>query len=291
MGTEMWRLNDGSLGTNTGTSHKKIEANRQNAQSSTGPKTREGKKTVSLNAIEHGLLAKDVVITAGDRKEDQAEFDALLAELRDYYMLVGVEEDLLIQEIASSYWRSARALRCERGELTLWPTIGEVRSLIELENSIRALRTYDEVRYELFGSSLGLEYVIQKLQEARKEVEYSRALSPETSKWLYQHVGGSWEGHSSKQALLAALDAKTTELSARKVMIEEIELRQKDVRLDSSAIPSMEALNRITRYETTNVRHRERVMQILERFQSQRKQSQKAIPGAGDDGEGGPQNG
>jgi hypothetical protein len=66
-------------------------------------------------------------------------------------------------------------------------------------------------------------------------------------------------------------------------MIEESEL-------DSSSIPRIETINRITRYETTNVRHRERVMQMLERCQSQRKQNQKSVPGAGDDDGEEPQN-
>jgi hypothetical protein len=280
MRTEMPPMNEGSLGANAGTtSAKKIEANRQNAQSSTGPKTLEGKKTVSRNARTHGLLAKDVVITTGDRKEDQAEFDAMLAGLRDNYKPIGIAEDLLVQELAVSYWRSARALRCEKGELS----IREVRPLTELELSMIALQADDEARYELLRNSRGLQYVIQKVQEVRQEMEHSGGISWDTSQWLSRHLGGSWDAVSTKQAFLAALDAKTAELRARKVMIEENEL-------DFSSIPRIETLNRITRYETTNVRHRERVMQMLERCQSQRKQNQESVPVADDDDGEEPQN-
>jgi hypothetical protein len=45
------------------TSPQKIEANQSNSQLSPGPKSAQGKKTSSLNALKHGLLAKDVVIT------------------------------------------------------------------------------------------------------------------------------------------------------------------------------------------------------------------------------------
>jgi len=38
-------------------STKRNEANRRNAQKSTGPKTAEGKAVVSQNATRHGLLA------------------------------------------------------------------------------------------------------------------------------------------------------------------------------------------------------------------------------------------
>ena len=71
---------DGNAGT---TSQKKIEANRQNARLSSGPTSVEGKKTSSRNAAKHGLLTKDIVITARGNKEDQAEFDELLDELRE----------------------------------------------------------------------------------------------------------------------------------------------------------------------------------------------------------------
>ena len=52
------------------TSEKKIEANRRNALRSTGPTTDKGKTAASRNAIKHGLLAREVVITAGDGEEN-----------------------------------------------------------------------------------------------------------------------------------------------------------------------------------------------------------------------------
>jgi hypothetical protein len=53
------------------TSPQKIEANQSKSQLSPGPKSAQGKKTSSLNALKHGLLAKDVVITNRAGKEDQ----------------------------------------------------------------------------------------------------------------------------------------------------------------------------------------------------------------------------
>ncbi len=63
------------------TTQAKTQANRLNAQKSTGPKTPQGKTAVAQNALNHGLSARrDVVIT-----ENQTDFDlhrdALLAEL------------------------------------------------------------------------------------------------------------------------------------------------------------------------------------------------------------------
>ena|SRR2546425_24097 len=62
-----------------------IEANRQNARRSTGPRTPEGKRKSSTNAIKHGLSAQNIVVPRGDCRESAAEFVAFRAEL--YKML------------------------------------------------------------------------------------------------------------------------------------------------------------------------------------------------------------
>ena len=47
-------------------SSKRIEANRRNAQKSTGPRTTEGKDRVRLNALKHGLTASTAVLPGED---------------------------------------------------------------------------------------------------------------------------------------------------------------------------------------------------------------------------------
>ena len=44
------------------TTRKQIEANRRNSRKSTGPSTRAGKADSKMNAIKHGLLAKQIVV-------------------------------------------------------------------------------------------------------------------------------------------------------------------------------------------------------------------------------------
>jgi hypothetical protein len=51
------------------TSQRKIEANRKNATRSTGPRTPEGKKKVSLNAVKHGLTATTLVVLPHEDEE------------------------------------------------------------------------------------------------------------------------------------------------------------------------------------------------------------------------------
>ena len=98
-------------------SERKILANRKNALRSTGPKTERGKRLVSRNAITHGILAREVVIGAGDGEESREEFQAFTASLREHYEPVGPIEGMLVEKIAVSLWRLARTIRAENGEI------------------------------------------------------------------------------------------------------------------------------------------------------------------------------
>ncbi len=94
---------------------KQIAANRRNAAHSTGPRTEEGKQIVSQNALKHGLLAREVVVSVGDGAENRQEFDAMLLDLKDYFAPQGVLEEILVEKIAVAYWRLRRAHRFEVG--------------------------------------------------------------------------------------------------------------------------------------------------------------------------------
>jgi ferritin-like metal-binding protein YciE len=108
-----------------------IQANRSNAQESTGPRTAEGKATASHNAVKHGLLAEQVVIHG----EDPAQFDlyreGMLAELGPQ----GAVEEMLAERAVSLAWRLRRAERLQSAvfatvyrenadDIVLWPRHG-----------------------------------------------------------------------------------------------------------------------------------------------------------------------
>jgi len=82
-----------------------INANRENAQRSTGPVTAEGKAVVSQNALKHGLFAvRDVVPT-----ENQQDFDSMQEQMLADLAPVGAMESLLAQRAVSLAWRLKRA--------------------------------------------------------------------------------------------------------------------------------------------------------------------------------------
>lgn len=98
-------------------SEKQKQANKKNAKLSSGPKTPAGKSKVAKNAIQHGIFTKELVINAGDGKEDLDDYKALLDGLMADLLPQGIMESLLVEKIAVNYWRLRRLVRYETGEL------------------------------------------------------------------------------------------------------------------------------------------------------------------------------
>jgi hypothetical protein len=86
-------------------SDRQIEANRRNAQKSTGPRTIAGKARVSKNAMKHGLTAAQHLVFAD---EDPGEFvafeDAIFDELDPRTALEGA----CVRRIVGLHWRLRR---------------------------------------------------------------------------------------------------------------------------------------------------------------------------------------
>src|SRR6266702_3119555 len=86
-----------------------IEANRQNAQHSTGPSTPEGRAAVRLNGLKHGLCAETIVVPG----EDPAEFEAMLEAYRAEYQPATPSAEFLVRQVAMADWRLLRLHRIE----------------------------------------------------------------------------------------------------------------------------------------------------------------------------------
>ena len=93
------------------TTLKQIEANRRNAQSSTGPRTEAGKERSSRNAVRHGLTAETVIEPLEDAEDYQAFEEAVAA---GFDAETAVERELILR-LASLLWRLRRATSIETG--------------------------------------------------------------------------------------------------------------------------------------------------------------------------------
>lgn len=92
-----------------------LDANRNNAKSSTGPVTSEGKSVVAQNATRHGLLSSRLFLV----DENPAEFAALLGDLFDALHPVGALECTLVERIAVGFWRQRRLVSAETASIGL----------------------------------------------------------------------------------------------------------------------------------------------------------------------------
>jgi hypothetical protein len=93
------------------TSFRQINANRRNAQKSTGPKTESGKQRAAQNAVRHGLTA-ETVLTLLEDPDDYHAFEMAVAA--DFDPESAVERELVLQ-LASLLWRLRRATSIETG--------------------------------------------------------------------------------------------------------------------------------------------------------------------------------
>jgi len=82
-------------------SSRQIEANRRNAQQSTGPRTPEGRAAVRNNAVTHALTAQNAVVP----DESKEEFDEFFAAFEAEYQPAGPTETLLLTQMAMDAWR------------------------------------------------------------------------------------------------------------------------------------------------------------------------------------------
>ena len=88
-----------------------IDANRRNAQKSTGPTTPEGRAAVLHNALKHGLTSE--VLIPSD--EDQPDFDRLCEAFETEFQPIGPIEESLLENLVAAKWRLGRARKEETG--------------------------------------------------------------------------------------------------------------------------------------------------------------------------------
>ena len=113
-----------------GTTQKQIEANRLNAQLSSGPKTELGKARVALNALRHGLTGQVAMMTP----EDREAFESHLAEYLKIHKPADKAERDLTVAIAEDQWRLMTARAVERNIYAVGHT----------KNAVIAAATFDE---------------------------------------------------------------------------------------------------------------------------------------------------
>ena len=92
-------------------SEAQLAANRANSQSSTGPKTEQGKLASSHNALKTGLTGRTIVLPT----DDVAAYQSLVALINRKFNPANEIEQHLTQTIADTEWRLLRIPTLESG--------------------------------------------------------------------------------------------------------------------------------------------------------------------------------
>lgn len=296
-----------------GKNQVKTETNRRNALKSTGPRTARGKEIVRRNAMKHGLLSREVVIDAGEGKENAAEFKQLLAQLQIDLCPVGIVEEMLVEKIAVSYWRLRRALRCEVGlirsrlDSISWKTAFR---LMDQFNAARKSMLLDESTESLSRTSFGTRFIIGFLDEVKNEFEAVGTLSDETIARVFGRFGhesndfgftlllfynlaigklkpDEADTNSSdkipdpgrcKRAFVELIDEKIDFYKEMQKTWDQLEDLEGEATQLSLSLPQAEAADKLLRYETSIEKQFYRALHELMRIQSARRGEKPPAP-------------
>jgi len=151
------------------TSAARIAANRANARRSTGPRSADGKRRSSMNALAHGVYAEMRVVTDEDRATHDAVLDAVLDEFRP----VGRYETGLARRLAFLWWQLGRALEAETRLLELVRREGAENAFRATLREIRALDRVGRLEFKLQDAIERVEHLLARRQALRKRMRGS----------------------------------------------------------------------------------------------------------------------
>ena len=261
-----------------------IEANRNNALRSTGPKTPAGKAASSVNATKYGILARQLIIQGQNFQESAEEFQNFWTENHQHLAPVGPLEEMLVDQIVAINWRMRRVRAAESAEIALsvdagcrhrsrkpdpdaeteeWPHPDRYmqKDLLELREKIEQ------------GGDLTMEAVDKIADDA--DGDYQSIVKGLDS--LHAQISENPDGldpaalrERNRQTILNTLDEELKKLSEQmSARVRNKQLEEQSQR-NSDFIPRADIMEKILRYDTTLERQLFRAMEQLERLQTRR---------------------
>ena len=149
-----------------------IDANRINAQKSTGPRTPEGKAKSRRNGLLHGLTAKTCMLDG----EDPAALLGIHDELSEKYVPQDTEEDFLVERMAKARCRYNRIMPLEAAIFNIRLSVDQAPKEIVAALSQEGQRAWAYLRDANGGNALSklARYETSLLREydrSRQELE------------------------------------------------------------------------------------------------------------------------
>ncbi len=181
-----------------------IEANRANAQKSTGPRTPEGKEKAAQNALKHGLFTRETVI----RGEDEGEFAEYRENLLNQLIPGTPLEETLAERVVDLSWRLKRAARDqEKAFVALYQqqtaAVGEALEPAQRDAAIGWMIVEDFSREAILDRLLRYERRIESsmyraLNELRRVHDQVQKAKQETLDTLARWKEEDWEAKKAR---------------------------------------------------------------------------------------------
>ena len=180
---------------------RKIEANRLNAQKSTGPRSEVGKARSAQNARQEGYTADRIVLSV----EDKPTFDRMHQDFTDQYQPLTIVEEQFLVEMVWCRWRTHRIWNAESSHLERALENACVQQRPDPANA-SGIPIGDEIdkldkfaRYEgrltrQFNKAKQNLFEAQQLREAR-ELAMKKEQEAEKNEANQQPFDGEFEGH------------------------------------------------------------------------------------------------
>jgi hypothetical protein len=155
-------------------SERRIEANRKNAQRSTGPRTQEGRARSSMNALRHGITGQVSITTVEDRAAHDKFFQEIIDRLRP-------EDPLELQFaalIAEDFWRLQR-IRAVENDILALGNFSEAADIDvdhpEIHASLTRARTFLDQSKDFERLTLYEQRINRSIEKNRKQLEELQA--------------------------------------------------------------------------------------------------------------------
>lgn len=274
-----------------------IQANRLNAQKSTGPRTPRGKSASRFNALKHGFLARQLVVQGYKITESARDFKALYCEYHNHLAPVGPVEEMLVDQIIATVWRLRRVRTAETGEITL-SVDGGWQSRNKPENlplKWAEWQAYGDVALNMERSYAGNSLMEDLLEKVRDTVEQEGQLAETVLKELVRGFGGKHNvitrkleelrrnapqnpdspdapvaQEKNKGEILDFLDEILDSIRCHMSDLGDQDRKAEDAHQAAENLPEAETLDKIIRYETSLTRQLFHSLSQLERLQRQR---------------------
>ena len=248
-----------------------------------------------MNALQHGIFSSEILVHGRHLQENPEELAALHQRMCDDYHPVGVAEEMLVDQLVTTFWRTRRLQKAEAAEIAL--SVDRcVEQLLPPDPKLlqQQWQKSENIELAMAQSLEGNNLLADQLNAVRRCVVKQGELNPQAiafvqfdgepyeltgtlevlledlqqnPKKLYGNALRVWQ----KEQVLAFLDGQLAEIGERIKILTEREMAAEEAQKAAALVPSREVMDRLGLYETRLRRQFNTALTQLERMQRARR--------------------